>query len=461
MMRVTMKKLMMAAALAALAGSAFAAHERPQAVKDHLEWFKDQKFGLFMHFGLYSQLGIVESWPLVDADASWSRFEIANMTGDALRSMYFGMNRSFNPVLFDPKEWADAAVAGGFKYVIFTTKHHDGFCLYDTKYTDFKTTDASCPYSSNANANLVKRLFDACRARGLGISAYFSKADWHCTDYWENHGIGYHTTRHPTYDPRKDPVKWGRFRDFTRNQMVELARDCGPLDMFWLDAGWCGPANNQNIDIEGTMAECRKYSPGVLAIGLDSDSPCDDVKVVENKLPETAMVDQAWESCRKTARYWSYHYDLPYRTSHEIIHELVEIVAKGGNLALNIGPMPNGKLPEQALKVTREIGAWLKVNGTAIYATRPLAPYFKDKWGYTVSKSGVRYAIRIWGPEDKGLSAVKVAADSPIAKAWAIRNLRTSRGMSVDKAADGTFEIKLPDWFKPDADADAFELLIK
>ena len=142
-------------------------------VLERLEWFKDQKLALMMCLGLYSNIGIKESWPLSDADARWSRSEVDWTTDiDEFKHQYFGLIRSFNPVRFQPEKWAKAAKDNGFRYVLFTTKQHDGFCLYDTKYSDFKVTSPQCPFSTNRRADVVKHVFDAFRAEGLGIAAY-------------------------------------------------------------------------------------------------------------------------------------------------------------------------------------------------------------------------------------------------------------------------------------------------
>jgi alpha-L-fucosidase len=163
------------------------------------------------------------------------------------KRQYYALNRCFNPVRFDAKGIAGLAKRCGFRYVTFTTKHHDGFCLYDTKYTDFKTTAPECPYSSSPNADIVKSLFDACRAEGLGIGAYFSKPDFHHTDFWEDFGIGKATSRYPTYDIRKQPEKWARFCEFTKNQILELVSGYGPIDIMWLDGGWLKEEKGQPL----------------------------------------------------------------------------------------------------------------------------------------------------------------------------------------------------------------------
>lgn len=155
------------------------------AVLQQLEWFRDQKLALMMHFGLYCQPGMVASWALSDKDSDWSRHQVNWTDGETFKKQYFSLNRSFNPVRFQPEEWAQMAEDCGFRYLLLTTKHHDGFCLWDTKYTDYKTTAEDCPFHEHKNADIVKSMFDAFRAKGIGIGAYFSKADWHCPDYWK------------------------------------------------------------------------------------------------------------------------------------------------------------------------------------------------------------------------------------------------------------------------------------
>ena len=156
------------------------------AVLQQLEWFRDQKLALMMHFGLYCQPGMVASWALSDKDSDWSRHQVNWTDGETFKKQYFGLNRSFYPVRFQPEEWAQMAEDCGFRYLLLTTKHHDGFCLWDTKYTDYKTTAEDCPFHEHKNADIVKSMFDAFRAKGIGIGAYFSKADWHCPDYWND-----------------------------------------------------------------------------------------------------------------------------------------------------------------------------------------------------------------------------------------------------------------------------------
>ena len=427
-----------------------------------IEWFKDQKLALMMHFGLYSEVGIIESWPLSDADAYWARTEVErDVATNGFKEAYFALNRSFNPVRFRPDEWADEAVRGGFKYIIFTTKHHDGFCLYDTKYTDYKVTDKSCPFSTNPNADIVRACFDACRKRGLGIGAYFSKADWHHDDFWEDSGIGRLTNRGVTYDTTARPEKWNGFKEFFRNQVLELVGGYGPLDILWMDGGWMRSNGKMDLGVKDVIAEARKVNPGLIAVDRHDPGSCEDVKTPEQFVPGK-VDDRAWESCVTMAANWGYHYDDTYKSPRELIHMLIDVVAKGGNLALNVGPMPDGRLPHPAVERMREMGAWLGKFGRAIYATRPLAPYRKGKWAFTKGKDGTRYAIRLWG-ENTPASTLFIPWDDALKDVTAVRHLVTGANCPVRKIEnpmlnESGFEFGFPAKGLRDNYADVFVL---
>lgn len=427
---------------------------------ERLEWFKDQKLALMTHFGLYSQPGIIESWPLSDRDAHWSRVEVErDVATNGFKEAYYALNRSFNPVRFRPDEWADEAVRGGFKYVIFTTKHHDGFCLYDTKYTDYKTTDRACPFSTNPNADIVKAYFDACRKRGLGIGAYFSKADWHHDDFWENSGIGHVTDRCVTYDTKAHPEKWNRFKAFFRNQLLELVNGYGPLDIVWLDGDWMPKGSDMDLGVEGVIAEARKTMPGLIAVDRHGRNACEDVMTPEQFVPGTVN-SNAWESCVTMADNWGYHYDDSYKPSRQLVHMLIDVVAKGGNLALNVGPMPDGRLPRPAVERMREMGAWLGRFGAAIYGTRPVAPCRIGEWAFTRGKDGTVYAIRMWG-ETTPATTVFIRRNALTDKAKALRHLMTGESIplrQIDNPALGEFgkAFDLTVGFQRDKYADVF-----
>ena len=447
-------RLVMAAVLAVIAGGAFAGVD-----KARMEWFKDQKLALMMHFGLYSEVGIIESWPLSDADAHWSRTEVErDIAGEGFKEAYYGLARSFNPVRFRPDAWAEEAVKGGFRYVIFTTKHHDGFCLYDSKFTDFKTTDKACPFSANPNADIVKSLFDACRRRNLAVGAYFSKPDWHHDDFWENKGIGRFTCRRATYDKDANPAKWANYMNFFRNQVLELVGGYGPIDILWMDGGWV----DMDKEIGPIIAEARKIQPNLIAVDRGrGKSGCEDVKTPEQFVPGKVS-EEPWESCVTMADNWGYHYDDTYKSARELLHMLIDVVAKGGNLALNVGPMPDGRLPRPAVERMREMGAWLAKFGDAIYATRPAAPYRKGRWAFTRGKDGTRYAIRLWSP-NSAATTLFIPRDDAFKSLRSVRHFasgRTCPVRTIENPALGEYGVafEFPEGVARDAYADVFVL---
>jgi alpha-L-fucosidase len=174
------------------------------AVAAKLEHWKDLKFGLLMHWGPYSQWGVVESWSICPEDEDWCRRRPEHgATYNEYVSNYEALQTTFNPVKFDPAKWARAAKEAGMKYMVFTTKHHDGFCMFDTRTTDYRITSPNTPFNDDPRANVTKEIFDAFRAEGLWTGAYFSKPDWHSPDYWwpyfpaKDRSVNYLPTKHP------------------------------------------------------------------------------------------------------------------------------------------------------------------------------------------------------------------------------------------------------------------------
>ena len=422
-------------------------------VRERLEWFKDQKLALMMHWGIYSTIGS-SSWSLSDAAAKWARRDVTwTKNSDEYKRQYWGLIRSFNPVRFEPKRWAEFAKDCGFRYVLFTMKHHDGFCMYDSKYSDFKVTAPECPFSVDKRADIARQVFDAFRAEGLGIAAYFSKPDWHNEDYWEDHGIGRKTTSRPTYDVKKNPEKWARFREFTKNQIVEIVRDYGKVDVIWLDGGQVRRGTATDIGIEDIIAEARKYNPALISVDRNCGGVCENVITPEQKVPEKPLA-VPWESCMTIGKYWGYHFEDEYKSVRQIVHTFIDVVAKGGNLALNVGPQPDGRLPHQAVERIEALGAWLKVNGEAIYETRPLPPFRKGDWAFTRNrKTGAEYAIRLWqeGETRAGRQTI------PGVEAAKAVHVGSGREFVCEKTADGA-AFDLPADFKADANADVFKI---
>lgn len=358
--------------------------------------FQDRRFGLFLHWGPYSQLGCIESWPLVWADRKWSNPAI--QTRDemiAFREKYFALPKTFNPTAFQPRDWALAAKRAGMRYVVFTTKHHDGFAMFDTRLSDYRITAPDVPFHQHPRANIAKAVFDAFRAEGFGIGVYFSKSDWRTPYYWKP-GV-FAEDRNPNYDPQAEPERWNKFVEFVHGQIEELLTGYGKVDILWLDGGQVRPPK-QDIQMEKLVAMARRRQPGLIVVNRASQGLFEDYRTPEQEVPERPILDHVWESCLTMATQWSYKPNDTYKSAREIIHLLAKIVSRGGNLLLNIGPQPDGRLPAEAVSRLDEVGRWMAVNGEAIHGTRPVPPYAAGPVVFT-AKRRVRYAIYLAGPD--------------------------------------------------------------
>ncbi len=416
--------ILLLAALAASSGGGAAAAARQDAaevetdplVLKKLDWFQDQKFGLMMHWGPYSQWGVVESWSICSEDEPWCRRSIPDYV--EYKRRYEALPKTFNPVKFDPSAWARAARQAGMRYVVFTTKHHDGFAMFDTAQTEYRITGPGVPFASDPRANVVKEIFAAFRGEGLGTGAYFSKPDWHSPDYWAPEWAT--PDRNVNYDPARYPERWNRFKEFTFKQIEELMTGYGPVDILWLDGGWVRPYPavpaalrgllkqpfNQDIDMPRIAAMARRHQPGLIVVDRTVTGRYENYRTPEQEIPEKPL-PYVWETCLTMGDSWSYVPNDRYKSSRRLIHLLVDIAAKGGNLLLNIGPNAAGELPAESLLRLRDIGAWLEVNAEAIYETRPVAPFQEAKIRYTAGRDGTRYAVYL-ADEDEAAPPGKI-----------------------------------------------------
>jgi alpha-L-fucosidase len=368
------------------------------------EW-KTLKFGLFMHWGTYSQWGVVESWSLCPEDEGWCERRgpyAADWYG--YKKAYENLQTTFNPVKFNPEKWAEVAKAAGMKYLVFTTKHHDGFCMFDTRQTDYRITHPSTPFSSNPKANVTAAIFEAFRAKGFMTGAYFSKPDWHAPDYWWTYFPP--KDRNVSYDPKKYPERWQAFKDFTYRQIEELVTGYGKVDILWLDGGWVRPKStidtsvswqktipyDQDIDMARIARMARSHQPGMLVVDRTVAGEFENYTTPEQTVPDSYL-PYPWESCITLGNSWSYVPGDQYKSSRTVIHMLTSIISRNGSLLLNIGPGPDGDWDPNAYKSLDDIGRWMKVNEEAVFESEAdPALAGSGQWVYT-RKGNVVYAI--------------------------------------------------------------------
>ena len=326
------------------------ATERPEWLEQRLEWFRELKFGIILHWGIYSLWDCCESWPLVPED-DWARAGEPKCWVERGRDLevfqrdYWDLARQFNPVNLEPDAWEGAFAESGAKYVCFTTKHHDGFCMWDTKTTDYKIGGSLSPYKSD----VTRLLFDALRRAGLAVSVYFSKADWHCPYYWAPSprpmGRGANTLN--------DPETWERFVQYTHEQIRELMTNYGKIDILWLDAGWV--RDEEDIRMAELVTMARELQPGLL-VANRTVGDFEDFVTPEREIPEGGL-SVPWEACLPLGSNWKYVEGEPLRGVEEVAAERSRVNALGGNFLLGVGPKPDGTLSDEVLAVLKGLGS--------------------------------------------------------------------------------------------------------
>lgn len=367
-------------------------------VLEKLDQWRDLKFGVLFHWGLYSIPGIVESWSICSEDVEWISRD-TTMTYEEYKKWYWGLKDEFNPIDFDPDQWASVMDKAGMKYAIFTTKHHDGFNMFDTQQTDFSI--ANGPFKDNPKADVAKHVFDSFRKKDFMIGAYFSKPDWHTQYYWwdrfatPNRSVNYKIERHPE--------RWENFKKFTYNQLDEITSNYGNIDILWLDGGWIA-APRQDIDMDNIAQKVRENQPGILIVDRTIQGKHENYQTPERSIPDKQL-PHPWESCITLSNDWGWVPNAPYKSAQTVINTLSEITAKGGCLLLGVGPTAKGIIEQEAVVILEEVGNWLKVNGEGIYNTRITPDYNSGNTWFTANKDGkTLYAIYSL-PENEQLPA--------------------------------------------------------
>lgn len=358
-----------------------------QEIRERTKWFMEARFGMFIHWGLYS----------IPAKGEWMMSE-AEMTVSEYKQ-YFDL---FDPVDYNPREWVRLAKEAGMQYAVLTAKHHDGFCLFDSALTEYKATN------TKAGRDLVREFVDACREEGIRVGLYFSIIDWSHPDF-PKYGDRQHPMRNnEAYKDEK--IDFDRYLEFMHGQVKELVTNYGKLDILWFDFSYddmCG----EKWKATELIKMVRKYQPDVIidnrleGSGEDHGSIATanpliysgDFASPEQIIPPEGVRDELgemipWELCATMNNHWGYcNFDHQYKSPEMLIRKLVECTSKGGNMILNVGPDAKGNIPKESVKILREIGQWMKKNQESVYGCG-ICKLPKPEWGRYTQKGNVIYA---------------------------------------------------------------------
>jgi alpha-L-fucosidase len=330
-------------------GSA-SARETPAQFAERTRWWREAKFGMFIHWGVYSVPADVTTRDGHLGGAEWYFSNKQLQVRD-----YERFAAQFNPVGFDAKRWVRTAKDAGMKYIVITSKHHDGFCMFDSQLTDYNITRAT-PFKRDP----LKELAQECRRQGLRLGFYYSIMDWH----------------HPDYLPRRswegderpaNGASLDRYLDYMKGQLRELLTNYGPVGIIWFDGGW--EHNAQELHSSEVNAMIRSLQPNVII--NDRNHLPEDHATPEQTIPARAdSPGRLWETCMTINDTWGYATnDTNWKPADELIRKLCDIAGKGGNFLLNVGPMADGEFPAAINERLAAIGRWMKINGPAIYGT--------------------------------------------------------------------------------------------
>lgn len=319
-------------------------------------WFRDARFGMFIHWGLYSILGRGE-WVMY-----LEHIPVAE---------YSKLSERFKPTKFNPDEWVSYAKEAGMRYMVLTSRHHDGFSLFDSKVSDYTAPKTA------AGRDLVAEFIKACHKAGMRVGLYYSLLDWRWPAYWSG--------------PKGDPEGWSKFLEYVHTQVEEICSNYGKLDVLWYDGAW--PHRAEDWRSAELNAKVRKLQPEILinnrsGLPEDFDTPEQHVSF--------SPPGRLWESCMTTTEYfWGYCKGDPWRPTRRLIQTLVTCASGEGNLLLNVGPKADGTFPAGAIRILREIGSWMRVNGESIYGSER-CPFSTSVGTFTAKASKAYVHVFRW-----------------------------------------------------------------
>jgi len=395
--------------------------------KERLEEWNDWRFGMFIHWGPWSQREVGYIWKMVNEETK------------EVGSKSFDLWETFNPVDFDPAKWAKAAKNAGMKYVVFVVKHHDGVNNYDTQLSDYKVTNPIVPYSSNENADLTKAVVDAFRAEGLAIGLYYSHIDWHHPDG------RYYSRDHWDFDPTRvdrDRESWERFAEFEKGQIRELLTNYGKIDILWYDIAWpTGATGNKHTenpiireDVIELISLMKELQPDIIFNDRGTDK-FGGFYTPEQNVPTTGLPGY-WESnitITNERGFWYKGDQVTAKSPERLTPMLIEIAAKGGNFLMNVGPRPDGELSKTEYDALAGIGDWMTKNSESIYGTDK-SLFLDLPWGWsTTGKEKLYLHVFDW-PNDGKLNVPGLRSN--VEKAYFLED-ENRKSLAIESHSDG------------------------
>ena len=410
-----------------------AARETPAQRDARMAWWRDARFGMFIHWGLYAVPAGMWQGERVTGLGEWimarAPFSAAEYTPFA---------RQFNPVQFDADAWARTARDAGMKYVIITSKHHDGFALFDSKVSSYDIVDAT-PYRRDA----IRALAAAARRAGMKFGVYYSIMDWHHPDA--------QAPSYPDYNSRtKTNPNFARYVDtYMKPQLRELVTQYPEIDVLWFDGEWIPDwSDEQGRALEAWLRSMRPgliinnrvghSRAGMAGMSASKEAP-GDFGTPEQRVPPEGLPGVDWETCMTINNTWGFQsFDDAWKDTRTLVRTLVDVASKGGNLLLNVGPTAQGIIPAQSVSRLHEMGDWMRANGESVYGTS-VSAFGMPAWGRYTTKGSTVYAHVFDWPKDGKLTLTGVTA-----RPSKVYLLADRKPLTLNVVDGGGFSVQLP-----------------